>query len=367
MKKFSIMLAAAMFCVAAFATTASAAEADRLYTAGAKYYSSGDYDNAEKMFTKALGADRGHLSSMFMMGETLSTDIRRLDDAEGWYLKARDKAERTGRDLPKVLFSLGRLYILLGRYDDSLAAFDRLLTISPDFFDIAKAYNQMGVAAFRLDRYDEALDYFKAALKTSPDMPEAVFNMKTVQGRLSIINNARYQERMGNEKEAIVYYNEAIDKYPDYVAAWYQLGILYMKDGGYDKAVRHLERAWVLNQSYLGGNEIPYRLAMAYDGRHGSGDTGRAVSLFEGLGGYRDAAIRAGVLMAELGRLDEAEKSMTSMTGEDKERLVRAEAFYQLGVLYRKAGRGPDAAASFQNALGLAPEVEKYRTPPSGE
>jgi len=365
MRAFVIFSISAVTLLAVCCTPSYATEADRLYTTGSKYYSSGDYDQAEKMFRRALARDHGHQSSMYMMGETLSTDIRKLGEAEKWYLDARKKAEVTGRDLPKVLYSLGRLYIMLGHYDDALGEFDRLLSVSPDFYELARVYNHMGVASFRLDRYDESLDYFKAALKTSPDMPEAIFNMKTVQGRLSSLNNARYQERMGNTAEAIRYYNEAIDSYPDYVAAWYQLGKVYLKEGDYDNAVKRLERAWILNQSYLGGNEIPYRLALAYEGRAAKGDDGMALSLYETLGEYRGSAIRAGSLYTSLGMFEDAEKVLKTMTGPDKGRLDRAEAFYRLGVLYRKTGRNDEATASFLGALGAAPEVEKYRTPPA--
>lgn len=349
-----------------FCSTAHATEADRLYTSGAKYFSAGDYDSAEKMFIKALDKDHMHQSSMFMMGETLSLDIRRLGEAEQWYKDALKRAEFTGRDVQKALNSLGSLYILLGHYEDALECFERLIDEYPDFFDIAKTYNRIGVASFRLDRYDEALDYFKAALKAEPDMPEAIFNMKTVQTRLSSLNNARYQERMGNLPEAINYYNEAIASYPDYVAAWYNLGKLYYSQGEYDKAVKHLERAWLLSQTYLGGNEIPYRLAMSYEARNAEGDDGRALSLYEGLDGYRDSTIRAGVLLAHLGMTNVAVASLKAMTAENHERPDRAEAYYQLGVVYEKAGHTDEAAACFAKALGLAPEVEKYKTPPVG-
>jgi len=341
-----------------------AQSADSLYTSGSRYYSDGDYDKAEEYFRKALAVNKRHTSSMFMLGETVSTDVRRLTEAEEWYTKAISAARGDKSITPRALFSLGKLYILLGKHEEALDSFKRLLSEYPEFYDLASVYNHMGVAAYRLDRYDKALEYFKDALKKDPMLMEATFNMKNVQSKLSILNSARYHQRMGNNKAAIEMYEGAIDSYPNYVAAWYQLGLLYLGEGEYNDAIRRLERAKFLNHGFTTDKEIPYMLAKAYAGRGKDGDIDTALGIYAGIGTYKDSGILAGELYMGKGELERAEELIKPYTALENERPLRAEAYYQMGVLCNRRGDTQGALGYFQKALAEDPKVEKYKHPP---
>ena len=190
-----------LLALAAPASPAFAApDANQLYVDALSLYQDGRYPAAEQKLKQALAQNPKHLSSLFLMGETLSKDIRRLREAEGWY----EKALRDGRNdklySAKTRFSLGGLYIRLGLYEEAIMRLQELIRLDPDYYDIAKAYNEMGVARARLDQYDEALDCFKKALKRDPSLLEATFNVKALQSQLSLVNIARYYERMGDDK-----------------------------------------------------------------------------------------------------------------------------------------------------------------------
>jgi len=342
----------------------SAQSADSLYTSGSRYYSDGDYDMAEEYFRKALAVNKRHTSSMFMLGETISTDVRRLTEAEDWYTKAIAAARGDKSITPRALFSLGKLCILLGKHEEALDNFKKLLSDYPEFYDMASVYNHMGVASYRLDRYDKALEYFKDALKKDPMLMEATFNMKNVQSKLSILNSARYHQRMGNNEAAIEMYKGAIDSYPNYVAAWYQLGLLYLGEGEYNEAIRRLERAKFLNHGFTTDKEIPYMLAKAYSGRGKESDIDTALGIYAGIGTYKDSGILAGELYMGRGELDRAEELIRPYTAMENERPLRAEAYYQMGMLCMKKGDRPGALGYFQKALAEDPKVEKYKHPP---
>ncbi len=362
-----LALAAAMTLLFAHAAHAGrASSADALYTTGSRLYSDGDYDEAEKYFAKAVEKDKRHTSAMFMLGETISLDVRRLTEAEEWYKKALASQRADKSVTPRVLLSLGKLYILLGREEDALASFRRIISEYPDFYEMAEVYNHMGVATYRLDRYDRALANFKAALKIDTGLMEATFNMKNVQNKLAILNNARYQQRMGNNEAAIKHYEDALSRYPNYVAAWYQVGLLYLGEGNYDLALKHLERARALNHGYLASNEIPYRIAGAYEGRGGQGDAETALEMYTSMEGYKDSSLKAGELYAAKGDLGRAEELFKGLTGDKTDRLTKAEANYQLGLVYLKKGDKEKAVGFFQRALAAAPESEKYKNPPVG-
>lgn len=362
MKTLLVVAMLALVFVAAAPATASA-DANQVYLDGLSLYQEGKYTEAERKFMEALGQDPRHLSSLFMMGETLSKDIRKLREAEGWYKKALRVGEKDKVYSAKLRFSLGVLYIKMGQYEDSLKQFSELATQSPNFYDLPKVYNYMGVASYHLDRHDEALEFFKHALKLDPTLREATFNMKTLQAQLSLINTGRYYERMGDDKAASEQYAKAVDSYPNYVAAWYHLGLSALKKKEYASAVKLLKRAYVINPAYMGGKEVPYQLAAAYRGRKEAGDLDEALALYRRNPQYKDSALCAGVVLVELGLLDKAEVELDAAAMNGDDRKAQAEACYQLGRIYSAKGDTQKAAVFHRKALELAPGEDKYKSP----
>ncbi len=337
------------------------ADANQIYLDGLSFYQEGKYTEAERMFMEALGQDPRHLSSLFMMGETLSKDIRKLREAEGWYKKALRIGEKDKVYSAKLRYSLGVLYMEMGQYEESIKQFSELATQSPNYYDLPKVYNHMGVASYHLDRHDEALEYFKHALKLDPTLREATFNMKTLQAQLALINTGRYYERMGDDKAASEQYAKAVDAYPNYVAAWYHWGLSALKKKEYANAVKRLKRAYVINPGYMGGKEVPYQLAAAYRGRKEDGDLDEALVIYRKNPQYKDSTLSVGVVLLEQGQLDQAETELNAaaMDGEDKK--AQAEACYQLGRLYQLKGDKQNAAVYNKKAQEFAPGEDKYK------
>lgn len=348
----------------AYAAPARSADANQVYLEGMTSYQSGKYEAAEKRFSEALAINPRQVSSLYMMGETLTKDIRRLKEAEGWYRKAIAECKGDKVFMPKFVSSLGELYMRLGRYEDALGMFQTLVSQYPGFYDMPKVYNHMGVAYYHMDGYDEARGCFKTALQKDPGLLEATFNMKTIQGQLALLNTARYFQRMGDESSAIEQYNKAIEAYPNYVAAWYNLGMVYLGRGDCKDAVHYISRAGALNAGYMGGREIPYELARARMGRGDEGDTAEALGLFEKNIGYKDSLVLAGEASFKMGQLDKAEAYLTRATSEVEGKKSQAEAWYMLGLVQKSKGADQGSVQSFLKAMELAPEEEKYRHPP---
>jgi len=362
------LLAAAMLAVVFVAAVPAFARADanQIYLDGLSLYQEGKYSEAERKFMEALGQDPRHLSSLFMMGETLSKDIRKLREAEGWYKKALRVGEKDKVYSAKLRFSLGVLYMEMGQYEESLKNFSELATQSPNYYDLPKVYNHMGVASYHLDRHDEALEFFKHALKLDPALREATFNMKTLQAQLSLINTGRYYERMGDDKAASEQYQKAVDSYPNYVAAWYHLGLSALKKKEYQNAVKFLKRAYVINPGYMGGKEVPYQLAAAYRGRKEAGDLDEALALYRKTPQYKDSTLCVGVVLLEQGKLEDAETELDSAAMNGEDRKAQAEACYQLGRLYLLKGDKQKAAVYHNKAQDLAPGEDRYKSLPAG-
>jgi hypothetical protein len=76
-------------------------------------------------------------------------------------------------DYAEALSNRGNALYELKRFEDSLASYDRALTVRPDY---AEALYNRGVTLHELKRFDEALASYDCALKVRPDYADAHFN-----------------------------------------------------------------------------------------------------------------------------------------------------------------------------------------------
>ncbi|MCE5230271.1 tetratricopeptide repeat protein [bacterium] len=97
--------------------------------------------------------------------------------------RCREEIEKSyqacsGRD-PSVALQLARVYLAQGRGDDSIAMFERAVTLKRDFFD---AYLDMGQALASLGRLERAQEAFQRALALHPDSAPARQGLEQVMG-----------------------------------------------------------------------------------------------------------------------------------------------------------------------------------------
>ena len=146
--------------------------------------------------------------------EPSQTELQALIDlhSEGRLHQTLKWCEDLIQQYPKsaVLFNIkGAVFNGLGQFDSSVAAYDKAISIKPDFVD---AYNNMGVTFQYQGKLDEAIDAFTKALSIKSDFAEAHNNM-----------GVTFQDQ-GKLKEAIDAYAEALSIKPDYVEACNNMG-----------------------------------------------------------------------------------------------------------------------------------------------
>ena len=352
----------ALLAVTLFMSASAFAGATEDYQQGLSAYQSGNFKQAEEGFAASLEKNPKGAAAAYMMGETLSKDIRRFRDAELWYKKVvQDAGARDKVYVTKARFSLGALYIRLGMYQEALSEFRELTATAPDFYDMAKVYNYMGIAKYNLSMYDEALADFKGSLRRDRNNLLASYNMKSLQAKLSTINEGRYYERMGDLDSAKAEYEKALDAYPNYVAAWYRLGLLSIKRKEFGKAVRCFTRAKALSPAYMGSDELAYQIAVAVAGRAEAGDADEALRAFRGMPAYKDARLRAGIILVDKGLLDDAETELIAVAKNRSDRVSQAEAMYQLGRILTIKDDKPHAAEFFKKARDFNPTEQRYK------
>lgn len=147
---------------------------------------------AEISFRMALALDPDAVLTHGNLGFLLAKQGKKQEALE--HLKT---ALSLKPDQPKVLLGLGQIKLGQGRVLEATAYFSSILRDFPDFEDVALAHYNMGVI------YEDS----------------------------------------GNLKKAAESYAEAIQKKPDYVAPYNNLGILLARRGEMDAAIRSFRRA----------------------------------------------------------------------------------------------------------------------------
>jgi protein O-GlcNAc transferase len=123
----------------------------------------------------------------------------------------------------------------LGRMDEAIAAYDRALSINPDYAD---AYNNMGNAFKDQGKLQEAIAAYDRALSIKRDFAEAYNNM----------GNALQEQ--GNLEEAIAAYDRALSIKPAYADAYSNMGTALKDQGKLDEAIAAYDRAFSIKPDY---------------------------------------------------------------------------------------------------------------------
>ncbi len=151
--------------------------------------------------------------------------------------------ERTLRYTPnsiRVLNNLSAEYHRIGRYDEAIALYKKVIDTNPGYSKLYKAYNNLGVAYHDIGKLDEALAVYKKAVALKPDYADMHYNIGLV-----------YRD-MGRHEEAIASYKRAIGTNPASADAdmYNVLGISYSELARTKEAIASFKRAIEIDPTY---------------------------------------------------------------------------------------------------------------------
>ncbi len=131
-----------------------------------------------------------------------------------------------GRGL--VWASLGKAYLRLERYEDSIAALKK----SENNWIHSRSYNYLGTSYFRTDQVDKAIEAYKKNIYRFPNYPVAYSNLGGVYRSegTEYLNDGDYEEANRALDKSVVYYEQAKVFDPEHGPPS-QLGQLYQKLG----------------------------------------------------------------------------------------------------------------------------------------
>lgn len=140
-------------------------------------------------------------------------------------LSAYSEAARNGN--ADAFVKKGVVLQYLGRYDESLAAFDTAIEKNGGF----DAWNNRGSSLFLLGRYNESLEAFDRAISIDPKYPE-VYGSK-----------ADVLRKLGRDEEALDVYMTAANMSDDIIMSYHNIGSLLASMGKYDEALVYFDKS----------------------------------------------------------------------------------------------------------------------------
>ncbi|MFN7130434.1 MAG: tetratricopeptide repeat protein [Myxococcales bacterium] len=414
----------------------STSAAGAAYAEGQRALKEARTDEAIAAFRRAIAADREYTDAMRALVEVhfrtgrIDTIVRELEQnvavepnahlaryglglayfaqsaaAEQKSVEQLAKAAALRPDVAEYHFRLGVVHLEAERYPDAVASLVKARDLAPS---VPRHHVPLALALSRSGDRQGAIRELKALLTLSPDRKE-IDTAKAIMARLNdsfrgfpkgveedFQRGLLYMDKADSPQQAIVTFEEILEKFPDLAVVHSALGLCYQRIDNPGRALDSYRRALELapddprnhlyladlyasrdrfdkaTESYLGAIERDPLSEHAYE-RLGSlalqrGDAVQAAAWLKTLVVLRpdDLAARQSLGMALLssGSLDDAEQQFLHLLERDGKNV---EALLRLGVIYGERskrekdasvakGHAKKAADYFETVLDLQPQ-----------
>jgi tetratricopeptide (TPR) repeat protein len=204
----------------------SAVAANRL---GWSLYAAGRLDEAIGYYQKALSIDSRFALANTNLGTALS-DKGRFNQAVRCFKAALETA-----DTPHIRSELGYALLNLGRFQEAVIEYRKVLLEMPDSPDIL---NRLGYALMNSGEFDEAISLYNKALYIAPHRVDIRLNLG-----VALVNSGRLED-------AIREYQKVLLARPQNALAHNDLGVIFSQQGEFDQAVLHFNKAFQIDPNY---------------------------------------------------------------------------------------------------------------------
>lgn len=139
------------------------------------------------------------------------------------------KAQRISPASPQVLWALGRILQLQGRYDDALAVADAALAVNPE---LGAAWQMRGDSLANAGRQREAVEAYVKALRDEA----AAFE--------TLVRLGKTHRVLEEADKALTYFDQAIQLRPGSAIPVYERGLLRLANGDFIEGWRDYDARW---------------------------------------------------------------------------------------------------------------------------
>ena len=189
------------------------------------------FNKEQYMYKKAVAENPDNPQAYLKLGKSyLSTgDYKKAIN----HLITAAKLQPSGTE---VYYSLAKAYGASENYKAKIEVLKKIATIEPNS---ATAYVRLGMANSIVKKHKQASEFYEQALMLNPQYPNLRYLMA-----VSYYGSNQYDESMFLLKEEIRQNGISSE-------AHHILGLMYLKQGVYNKAITHLQKALTINPNLL--------------------------------------------------------------------------------------------------------------------
>ena len=282
-----------------------------------------------KRYTKSL--------TLWNLIGSSAAQLGQLDEA----VNAFQKAISINPDYAKAYYNMGNALRDLGKLDEAVEAYKKALASKPDY---AEAYNNMGYIFQQQEKPEEAIEAYNNAISIKPDYADANYNM----------GNALTEQ--AKLEEAIEAYNNAISIKPDYAEAYSNMGLAFQHQGKLDEAIEAYNNAISIKPDYA---EAYSNMGNALKGQ---GRLEEAIEAYKKTvsinPNYAEAYNNMGNALKEQNKLEEAIQAYNKAISIKPD---YAEAYYNMANTLKEQGKLNKATEAYKKAVSINPNyAEAY-------
>ncbi|MDX1651101.1 MAG: tetratricopeptide repeat protein [Brumimicrobium sp.] len=205
------------------------------------YSLTGDFKTAMKFINDALRIDDKYRDAYVLKG-SIYRNVENYDLA----LSSYQTAVQIDPDFFIGHLQIGWLLTEMGNHELALEYYENASELNPEnlnaLYGIAKSLQDM-------EKYDEALQNYRRLLHVDSTAVVAYFNQAYIK-----------QYHQAELDSAVYFYNELLDRDPQYIHAWYQLGETYFSQGRKADAARAFAEALRIDRDYEPAREASQKL-----------------------------------------------------------------------------------------------------------
>ena len=296
-----------------------------------RYHQSGQFAEAEKLYTQVLEADPDHFDALHLSG-VLAYQSGKFEAA----LTLISKAVQHKSTSARAIYNLGEVNRMLNRLEDAEECFLDAIKLNPDYTD---AWNSLGMVRQKAGNLLEAEVAYHHTLEQMPDSTEAHNNLGSVLHDLGKFEEA--------EKE----YRQALTLKEDYAEAHNNLGTLLKDLEKFAEAEIAFRRSLTLNPEIA---EVHNNLgAVLLDLNRPEESVAECRHALQLRQTYADAHANLGAALTTLGQQQEARSAFDLALQYSPD---LAEVYNSLGARLHNLGRTVTAKRPYSIAVALKPD-----------
>ncbi len=196
---------------------------------GAALYEAGRVDEAVVYYKKAIEIDPHTFMANVNLGVALASKGKFNEAIEHYEIAMRTM------DTPSVHFNYAHALVNLGRFQEAVAQYHKVLLTTPDDPNVI---NELGYVLALSGKYDEAITRYNEALRISPDNINIHLNLG-----IALTSSGKFEEVL---KE----YDKILSIQPQNAVAHNDFGVVLYRLGKLDDAVAQFRQAVQINPEY---------------------------------------------------------------------------------------------------------------------